>query len=113
MLVVSVAAQLGAFPNTPAHYFPNVYFFESTVPPSEFNRFKADTYIDIDATFETKLEAIRRFACQPQLVPYYTHFAAHRGFQATDWAKRSIKYAEGFIRYLPLVGPAFPLTARE
>ncbi len=109
---VSAAAQLGALPNTPAHHFPNLYFFESTVPHSEFNRFKADTYIDIEATFEDKMEAVKCFACQPQLVPYYTHFAAHRGFQATDWAKRGIKYAEGFIRYLPLVATSFPLTAR-
>lgn len=110
---ISCAAQIGAFPATPAHYFPNLYFFESTVPHSEFNRFKADTYIDIGETFDRKMEAVKRFACQPQLVPYYTRFAEHRGFQATDWAKRPIKYAEGFIRYIPYVGTSFPLTERR
>ncbi len=109
---VSSAAQIGAFPNTPAHYFPNIYFFESTVPHSEFNHFKPDTFIDINETFQTKLEAIKRFECQPQLVFYYTHFAEHRGFQATDCAKQEIKYAEGFIRYLPYVGKTFPTTER-
>jgi 4-oxalomesaconate hydratase len=107
------AAQLGALPNTPAHYFPNVYFFESTVPHSEFNEFKMDTYIDITQTFERKMEAIRLFTAQPQLGNYYRHFAEHRGFQATDWAKRPIKYAEGFFRFLPYVGEEFPLMLRK
>ncbi|MGE4283070.1 MAG: PIG-L deacetylase family protein [Clostridia bacterium] len=109
---VSCTAQIGAFPNTPAHYFPNLYFFESTVPHSEFNHFKPNTFIDIDETFETKMEAVKRFECQPQLISYYTHFATHRGFQATDSAKRSIKYAEAFVRYLPYVGSTFPTTER-
>ncbi len=109
---VSSAAQLGAFPDTPAHYFPAIYFFESTVPHSEFNQFNPDTYIDIDEVFETKMEAVRKFECQPQLVGYYTHFATHRGFQATDWAKRPVKYAEAFKRYLPHVGTTLPTTER-
>ena len=110
---VSSAAQIGAFPDTPAHYFPNLYFFECTVPHSEFNQFKADTFIDIEETFEKKIKAIKHFECQPHLSFYYKHFAEHRGFQATDWAKRSIKYAEGFIRYIPYVGTTFPLTERS
>lgn len=109
---LSSGAQLGAFPNTPAHYFPALYCFESTVPHSEFNAFRPDTYIDIDETFETKMAAIGAFACQPQLVGYYTHFAMHRGFQAADWAKRAIRYAEAFKRYIPHVGTTFPLTER-
>ncbi len=110
---VTNASQIGSFPSTPAHHFPNLYFFESTVPMSEFNNFSPDTYIDIDETYEVKAEAIKRFACQPQLVFYYQHFATHRGFQAANWAKRTIQYAEGFVRYLPLVRTAFPLTERE
>jgi len=110
---VSSAAQIGAFPNTPAHYFPNIYFFESTVPHSEFNQFKADTFINIEETFVTKMGAVKCFKCQPQLVFYYTHFAEHRGFQATDWTKQNIKYAEGFIRFLPYVGSMFSTTERS
>jgi 4-oxalomesaconate hydratase len=109
---IGSAAQLGAFPDTPAHWFPDLYMMESTVPYSEFNRFEPDTYIDIDSVFETKMEAVALFASQPQLVGYYTHFATHRGFQATEWAKRSIRYAEAFRRYLPFVGEWFPTTAR-
>lgn len=110
---ISSAAQLGALPHTAAHYFPDVYFFESTVPHAEFNNFRPNTFIDIEDTFTIKMAAIEKFACQPQLVPYYTHFATHRGFQATDWAKRTIRYAEGFIRYVPYVGAFFPLTDRN
>lgn len=107
---VSSAAQIGAFPNTPAHYFPNLYFFECTVPLGEFNEFNPDTYITIDDVFETKVEAIKRFACQPQLAGYYVHTAKHRGFQAKNWAKENIVYAEAFKRYLPYVGTMLPET---
>ncbi len=110
---VTNAAQIGSFPNTPAHPFPNLYFFESTVPMSEFNNFSPDTYIDIDDVFETKMEAIKRFECQPQLGFYYGHFAVHRGFQATNWVKRKITHAEGFVRYIPLITDEFPLIERK
>jgi 4-oxalomesaconate hydratase len=88
---VSSAGMLGALPNTPAHYVPDIFFFESTLPHSEF----------------------KKFECQPQLVNYYTHFGTHRGFQASEWARRPIKQAEGFKRYTPFVGTAFPLTERQ
>jgi 4-oxalomesaconate hydratase len=106
---LSSAGMLGALPDTPAHFLPDIYLFESTVPNSEFNNFKMDTYIDITPVFERKIEAIRRFACQPQLVEYYTRFGQHRGFQASDWARQPVKFAEGFKRYNPWVGPEFPL----
>lgn len=109
---ISSAAMLGALPNTPAHFIPDIFFFESTVPHSEFNKFRMDTYIDITDVFEKKLEAIKKFASQPQLIDYYTHFGLHRGFQAREWAKRPIKYAEGFKRYTPFVGTEFPLMER-
>ncbi len=110
---ISSGAQIGAFPETPAHYFPNVFFFESTVPYSEFNTFSPDIYIDIDDVFETKMDAIKRFECQPQLGGYYAHFAKHRGFQATAWMKKPVTYAEGFKRYLPYVGKMFPVIDRK
>jgi 4-oxalomesaconate hydratase len=110
---ISSGAQIGAFPATPAHYFPDVFFFESTVPYSEFNHFSPDTYIDIGDTFAAKMEAIACFACQPQIGDYYVHFARHRGFQASNWLKRKIANAEAFKRYLPYVGSAFPLMERR
>lgn len=109
---ISSSAQIGAFPETPAHYFPNLFFFESTVPYSEFNKFEPDVYVEIDDVFETKMEAIKRFECQPQLGGFYVHFARHRGFQASSWKKEKITYAEGFKRYFPFVGPALPLVER-
>ena len=109
---VGSAGMLGALPNTPAHYLPDIFFFESTVPHSEFNSFQMDAYIDISDVFEQKMEAIRKFECQPQLVDYYTHFGMHRGFQASEWARRPIKQAEGFKRYTPFVGTALPLSQK-
>jgi 4-oxalomesaconate hydratase len=106
------AGMLGALPATPAHFLPDMFLFESTVPNSEFNNFRMDTYIDITSVMDRKLEAIGKFACQPQLIEYYTRFGLHRGFQASEWARRPIKYAEGFRRYNPFVGTTFALTER-
>ncbi|MBE6905207.1 MAG: PIG-L family deacetylase [Ruminococcaceae bacterium] len=109
---VSAAGMLGAQPNTPSHFIPDIFLFESTIPHSEFNEFKMDTYVDIEDTFEQKMEAIRRFEAQPQLVEYYTRCALTRGIQATDWARgrRIIRYAEGFSRYTPYLGDYLPFT---
>lgn len=106
------AAQIGAFPNTPAHPFPDLFLFESTVPYAEFNRFSPDVYVDIDDVHESKMAAIGCFACQPQLGGYYDHFARHRGFQASSWSKRTIVRAEAFKRYFPHVGRVLPLMER-
>lgn len=103
-------SQIGAFPNTPAHYYPNVYFFESTVPMSERNGFDPDFYVDIDDVFEQKQRAIAQFKCQPFLGDFYVHFARHRAFQARVWSKNNIQYAEGFKRFVPYVGKSLPLS---
>lgn len=108
----SAAGMLGALPNTKAHFIPDIFFFETTMPHSEFNEFKIDTYLDIGDVFEKKIEAVRKFAAQPQLIEYYTRCALNRGVQATDWARgrRNIKYAEAFKRYVPFLGDELPLT---
>jgi 4-oxalomesaconate hydratase len=82
------------------------------MPHSEFNHFQLDTYVDIGDVFEAKIEAIRKFEAQPQLVEYYTRCGLNRGVQASDWARgrRIIKYAEGFKRYVPYLGDELPLT---
>ena len=110
---VDGAAQLGAFPNTPIHYFPNIYCFETTVPMSEFNDFDPDFLLDITDVFETKLEAMKKFECQPYLSNYYVHFAKHRAFQATFYTKKTIEYAEGFKRIYPYVGTMLPETSEH
>lgn len=110
---VSAAGMIGALPNTPAHFIPDIFFFETTMPHSEFNKFEIDTYVDIGDVFEKKLDAIGRFKAQPQLVEYYTRCATNRGVQATDWARgrRKINYAEAFKRYVPYLGDYLPLTS--
>lgn len=110
---VSAAGMLGALPDTKAHFIPDIFFFETTMPHSEFNEFKMDTYVDIGDVFEKKIEAVSKFAAQPQLVEYYTRCAVNRGVQATDWSRgrRVIKYAEAFRRYVPYLGDELPLTS--
>lgn len=110
---ISGAARLGARPNTPGSILPDVFFFESTLPNSEFNHFEINTYIDITDVYEKKIEAVRLFESQPELVPFYRKCAANRGGQAADWARergRAIPYAEAFYRYLPYVGTRLPLS---
>lgn len=108
--ITSSGSQLGAFPNTPAQHYPNIYFFESTVPIAELNGFVPDFYVDIEETYETKMQAIAKFECQPQLAGFYIHFAKHRAFQAKIWSKLDIKYAEAFKRFTPYVGKMLPLS---
>ncbi|MGE4354308.1 MAG: PIG-L deacetylase family protein [Oscillospiraceae bacterium] len=111
--VTNCGSQLGAFPNTSAHYYPNIYFFESTVPIPELNEFAPDFYVDIGETYETKMKAISKFECQPHLANYYIHFAKHRALQAKIWTKMDIQYAEGFKRFTPYVGKMLPITERD
>ncbi|MCI8648839.1 MAG: PIG-L family deacetylase [Anaerotruncus sp.] len=106
-------SQIGAFPNTPPHYYANCYFFEPTVPIAELNEFAPDFYVDIGETYQTKLDAIAKFECQPQLAGFYQHFAAHRAFQAKIWTKRNIQYVEGFKRFTPYVGTMLPESQRD
>ncbi len=109
---ISAAGMLGAIPGTAAHFIPDVFMFEPTVPHSEFNEFKIDAYLDIGDVFERKIEAIQKFKAQPQLVEYYTRCAVNRGLQATDWARgrRTVRYAEAFGCYTPYLGDFLPVT---
>jgi 4-oxalomesaconate hydratase len=111
--VTNCGSQLGAFPDTPAQHYPNLYFFESPVPIAELNAFSPDFYVDIGETYATKLEAIARFECQPQLADYYIHFARHRAFQARIWPKAASQYADGFKRFTPYVGRFLPLSETD
>ncbi|MBI9096682.1 MAG: hypothetical protein JEY71_17615 [Sphaerochaeta sp.] len=61
---------------------------------------------------EQKMEAIRKFACQPQLGDFSVHFAKHRAFQARIWSKLNVQYAEGYKCFVPYVGTTLPLTQR-
>lgn len=109
---VSSAAMLGALPATPAHFVPDIFLFEASLPHSEFNEFKMDTYVDITGVFDQKLAAVAKFEAQPHLVNYYRHCGERRGEQATNWmrGRKTIQYAEGFQRYTPFVGELLPTT---
>lgn len=111
---VSGAAMLGALPNTPAHFVPDVFLFEASLPHSEFNEFKMDTYVDITGVFEQKLAAVAKFEAQPHLVDYYRRCGERRGEQATNWlrGRGTVRYAEGFQRYTPFVGELLPTIER-
>jgi 4-oxalomesaconate hydratase len=91
---------------------PDIFFFESSVPPTEFNGFRPDAYVDITDEFEVKISALRKLRSQPFLVDYYTRYAEYRGFQASKWFKTDIRYAEGFARYTPWVGRHLPTSER-
>lgn len=110
---VSAAGMRGALPDADPHFIPDVFLFETTIPHSEFNRFEIDTFVDITDTFETKIEAVRQFRVQPQLIDYYTNSAVARGFQATDWSRGRgvIRYAEAFRRYTPYLGCELPQSS--
>ena len=107
---VSSAAMLGALPNTPAHFVPDIFLFEASLPQSEFNGFQMDTYVDITGVFDQKLAAVAKFEAQPHLVGYYRRCGERRGEQATNWlrGRGTVHYAEGFKRYTPFVGALLP-----
>lgn len=109
---VTAAGMRGALPDTAPHFIPDVFLFETTIPHPEFNEFEIDTFVDISDVIEQKIEAVKLFKAQPQLVGYYTNCAEQRGFQANDWSRgrRKIKYAEALKRYTPYLGDELPVT---
>ncbi len=111
----SAAAMLGALPNTPNHFMPDIYLFESSLPQVEFNEFRIDHYVDISDVMEQKLAAIACFKSQPILPDYYTRCGQRRAEQATHWlrGRGSMEFAEGFKRYTPYVGKMLPVTEWE
>ena len=89
---------------------PQVFFFESSVPMTEYNEFNPDTFIDITEVFEIKLQALKQLETQSVLTNYYREYGLRRGWQArTLQGKSEIQYAEGFVRFRPWVGDFFPL----
>jgi len=109
---VSAAGMRGALPDTAPHFIPDIFLFETTIPHSEFNEFEIDTFVDISDVITEKLDAIRLFKAQPQLVGYYTKCAEERGFQANDWSRgrKKIRYAEGLKQHTPYLGNELPMS---
>jgi 4-oxalomesaconate hydratase len=100
----SCAGALGRKTASPPTRFPNLFFFESGVPQTEFNEFNPDTFVDVTESFAVKLEALGQFGAQPVLVDWYTQYGRRRGWQARTYSGNAkIEYAEGFVRYRPQV----------
>ena len=77
---------------------------------TEYNEFNPDTFIDITDVFDIKREALKQLATQRVLADYYSEYGLRRGWQArTLKGNKSIRYAEGFVRFRPWVGKLFPL----
>lgn len=109
---VTAAGMRGALPDTEPHFIPDIFLFETTIPHPEFNQFEIDTFVDISDVMDRKMEAVKLFKAQPQLVGYYEKCATDRGFQANDWSRgrRPIRYAEGLKRYTPYLGDQLPIS---
>ncbi|MBN2396412.1 MAG: PIG-L family deacetylase [Candidatus Atribacteria bacterium] len=106
---VTCATVPGNQPGIKAHIFPDIFFFESSVPHTEFNEFRIDHYIDITDVYDKKVKALECFVSQPFLIEFYEKYALQRAAQAVDWTKNNnIIYAEGFKRFVPWVGDIFP-----
>lgn len=110
---VTAAGMRGALPDTEPHFIPDIFLFETTIPHPEFNEFEIDTFVDISDVIQQKMEAVKLFKAQPQLVGYYTKCAQDRGFQANDWSRgrKTIRYAEGLKRYTPYLGNNLPVSS--
>lgn len=81
---------------------PEWYLFEPHQP--ELSEFVPNTFVDITAVMEKKLEAMAIMAAQSYLVDYYTDLAARRGNQARRISgDQSVKHAEAHQRMLPWV----------
>jgi 4-oxalomesaconate hydratase len=92
---------------------PVLFFFEATIPMTEFEGFNPNVYIDITDVLERKMEALKQFKTQSFLPRRYGEYAAFRGFQAaTLTGNVKIEYAEAFEQYLPSVGNEFSLAGR-
>ncbi len=90
--------------------YPQVFFFEPSVPTNDLSRFRPDTYIDISEVFDVKLTALKELKTQETLPEWYTKYGELRAFQARNVAGggKEIRYAEAFKRFTPWVGQAFP-----
>lgn len=106
---LDAASSPGVRLDHPVMPWPDVFFFEPTLPMTEFVEFNPDVFLDITSVFETKLRALRCFVSQSQLPGWYTELARRRAAQARGLTEDSaIEYAEAYKRFRPWVGKVFP-----
>lgn len=75
----------------------DIRFFEPNLGTAARVGFVPDHYVNISAVFEKKLEALKTLKAQPHLMEHYTTCNRWRGIESR------CKYAEGFIRFAPVV----------
>jgi 4-oxalomesaconate hydratase len=81
---------------------PDWYLFEPHQP--ELSGFVPDTFVDITAVIDQKIEAMNVMSAQSYLKDYYTELASRRGNHARRISGKSeVKYAEAFQRMVPWV----------
>jgi LmbE family N-acetylglucosaminyl deacetylase len=73
----------------------DIHFFEPTIGTASRVGFVPDHYVDISDVFEQKVEALKKLAGQPKLVPDYTLCNRWRGIECGR------QYAEAFKRWAP------------
>ncbi len=76
----------------------DIRFFEPHLGAAARVGFVPEYYVNISDVFEQKVEALKKLAAQPLLVPMYTICALWRGMEnGGKWS--GCEYAEGFVRY--------------
>lgn len=81
---------------------PDWYAFEPHQP--ELSEFYPNTFIDITAVMDKKIEAMNVMSAQSYLISYYTELAARRGNHARRISgRKEIKFAEAHQRMVPWV----------
>jgi 4-oxalomesaconate hydratase len=103
MRAATIAAVPGFEPDSSPINYPQIFFFEPTVPRDDDTGFVPNYYVAIDSVFERKINALWELSSQRKLVEFYTHCGASRGFQARQWSGQSIRYAEAFYRHNAVV----------
>jgi 4-oxalomesaconate hydratase len=73
----------------------DIHFFEPNIGTAARVGFVPDHYVDISEVFERKVEALKKLAAQPRLVPDYTTCNRWRGIECGR------QYAEAFVRWAP------------
>lgn len=78
---------------------PELLLYEGTVFCAPITRFMPQIYVDVTATFDAKLRALKQLAAQPSLSENYEVLGRFRGLEARDSAGLpECRYAEGFCR---------------
>lgn len=72
---------------------------------TELSRYTPGSFVDITATYDQKIEAMKCFKAQSHLIEYYTQRAFMRGNHARRISgNNAYKYAESFANFFPVVG---------